>query len=64
MSSQFLSFFHWILFDLLLLLRDSENDLLRWPGRKKFSKLIGVATHAGFHKLPLWDSSKHAAELD
>ena len=30
-TSQFLSFFHWIVFDLFFLLRDSENDVLfRW----------------------------------
>ena len=27
-TSQFLSFFHWIVFDLFFLFRDSENDLL------------------------------------
>ena len=31
---------------------------------KKASKFIRVATHVQFRKLPLWDSSKHDAELD
>ena len=32
-TSQFRNFFHWIVFNLFFLLRDSENDLLAWPMR-------------------------------
>ena len=31
---------------------------------KKASRFIRVETHVQFRKLPLWDSSKHDAELD
>ena len=31
---------------------------------KKASRFIRVKTHVQFRKLPLWDSSKHDAELD
>ena len=41
-TSQFRSFFHWIVFNLFFLLRDSENDLYRHLGLRWEISFVGI----------------------